>query len=147
MLETYLGSIPNLDEAKAAATVQMREKDVGAHEVQLRQNIKPLGVKFVQKSVQENVLLKMVEPKGTTVLSHPFDLSTMVEKDSPKSVVQDELREILEMQLMVRMLETRLVEVLRFKRGQVYSVSVSADFCQCRCRPTFCFQTDFFPTF
>lgn len=38
------------------------------------------------------------------------------------------MRELCLCSLVVRLLETRLIEVLRFQRGQVYGVSVSDDF-------------------
>merc|ERR1712110_189120 len=39
-----------------------------------------------------------------------------------------ELKDLFQLRILVRLLETRLIEVLRFKRGQVYGVSVGDDF-------------------
>merc|ERR1719188_251875 len=68
----------------------------------------------------------MVEPKGSTVMSYPIRLSAVTVAGSVESA-EAELKELSCLRLMVRMLETRLVEVLRFKRGQVYGVSVQDD--------------------
>eukprot|EP00435_Cladocopium_sp_Y103_P030315 s433_g7.t1 len=64
--------------------------------------------------------------KGSTVLSFPLQLSSSSSASSLEKCAE-ELKEIMQLQLLVRLLETRLVEVLRFQRGQVYSVAVGTD--------------------
>lgn len=123
MLETYLGSIPNRSEGPNAYA--LGSSDV-QREIAVRQAVKPLEIKFPLKIVREEVHLKMVDPKGSTLVVFPLQLSAVTQAGSVESA-EAELREIFRLRLLVRMLETRLIEVLRFKRGQVYSVSVADD--------------------
>lgn len=125
MLERYLGSIPNTPEGEKKYL--LRQEDVCRGEVDMRMAVVPLDVKFPAKSVRDDVKLKMVDPKGSTLLCFPVSLSTTIETTSSTEVVEAEVTEFFKLRLMVRMLETRLIEVLRFKRGQVYSVSASVD--------------------
>ncbi|CAE7216324.1 unnamed protein product, partial [Symbiodinium necroappetens] len=117
LLETYLGSIPN---GESGASSQRPE------DLQMRQAVTPLEIEFPAKSVREDVHLHMVEPKGSTVLCFPLQMVSVSEAESVEAC-SEELRELMRLQLLVRLLETRLVEVLRFQRGQVYSVSVGTD--------------------
>ncbi|CAE7019867.1 unnamed protein product, partial [Symbiodinium sp. CCMP2456] len=117
LLETYLGSIPN---GESGASSQRPE------DLQMRQAVTPLEIEFPATSVREDVHLHMVEPKGSTVLCFPLQMVSVSEAESAEAC-SEELRELMRLQLLVRLLETRLVEVLRFQRGQVYSVSVGTD--------------------
>ncbi|CAJ1328269.1 unnamed protein product [Effrenium voratum] len=113
LLETYLGCIPN------------KGTNERPDDLEMRQAVTPLDIKFPEKCVREDVHIRMVEPKGSTVLSFPLRLTAKSSED--QSACQEELRELMQLQLLVRLLETRLVEVLRFRRGQVYSVAVGTD--------------------
>lgn len=115
LLESYLGSIPN----------QGGENE-RVNDLTMREAVTPLDVHFPQKNLWEDVHLRMVEPKGSTVLSFPLQLSSSSSVSSLEKCAE-ELKEIMQLQLLVRLLETRLVEVLRFQRGQVYSVAVGTD--------------------
>ncbi|CAE7248228.1 unnamed protein product [Symbiodinium natans] len=117
LLETYLGSIPN---GEIGASSQRPE------DLEMRQAVTPLEIRFPEASVCEDVHLHMVEPKGSTVLCFPLQMVS-VSKAGSAEACSEELRELMRLQLLVRLLETRLVEVLRFQRGQVYSVSVGTD--------------------
>lgn len=115
LLETFLGSIPNQDGSNE------RKDDLA-----MREAVTPLDIHFPEKSVWDDVHLRMVEPKGSTVLCFPLQMSASSSSESLDKC-REELQELMQLQLLVRLLETRLVEVLRFKRGQVYSVSVGTD--------------------
>ncbi|CAE7542802.1 unnamed protein product, partial [Symbiodinium pilosum] len=117
LLETYLGSIPN---GELGASSQRPE------DLEMRQAVTPLEIEFPETSVREDVRLNMVEPKGSTVLCFPLHMASVASAASSEACA-GELRELMQLQLLVRLLETRLVEVLRFQRGQVYSVSVGTD--------------------
>ncbi|CAE7554886.1 unnamed protein product [Symbiodinium sp. CCMP2592] len=71
--------------------------------------------------------------QGSTVLCFPLQMVSAIWTGSlfhavavseAKSVeaCSEELRELMRLQLMVRLLETRLVEVLRFQRGQAWNL-------------------------
>jgi len=122
MLETYLGSIPNNATAGAFDGLSGVQREMA-----LREAVTPLDIKFPPKTVREDVRLHMIEPKGSTLVCFPAHLTAVTVAGSVESA-EAELRELFRLRLLVRMLETRLVEVLRFKRGQVYSVSVADDF-------------------
>merc|ERR1712232_544885 len=69
----------------------------------------------------------MGDPKGSTVICFPVRLQSVTEATSIASA-EAELKDLFQLRILVRLLETRLIEVLRFKRGQVYGVSVGDDF-------------------
>lgn len=118
VIDKYLGSIPNLDDGK----VQPERRS----ELAMREALTPLDITFPPKPVKEDVRLNMIDPKGTTVLCFPIRLRAVTQAGSLESA-EAELRELFHVRLLIRLLETRLIEVLRFKRGQVYSVSVGDD--------------------
>jgi len=118
LLEKYLGSIPNPDDGQGPP--------VRRSEVAVREALTPLNIEFPPKPVKEDVKLNMIDPKGTTVLVFPIQLRSITMPGSRESA-EAELRELFRLRLLIRLLEIRLIEVLRFKRGQVYSVSVADD--------------------
>jgi len=61
----------------------------------------------------------MIDPKGSTVVYFPIRLASVTEADNLASA-EAELRSVFMVTFLVRMLETRLIEVLRFQRGQVW---------------------------
>merc|ERR1712048_706393 len=93
----------------------------------MRQAVMPLDITFPAKPVREEVRINMVDPKGSTVIYFPIQLQNVTVEGKPESA-EAELRELFIVGYLVRMLETRLIEVLRFKRGQVYGASVGSDF-------------------
>jgi len=124
LIEKYLGSIPNPD-----ARLFPAGQDKRLSELEMRQALTPLSIQssFPKKSVREDVHLHMVDPKGSTVIYFPIQLAAVTEVGNLESAAA-ELRNIFVVTFVVRMLETRLIEVLRFKRGQVYGASVGSDF-------------------
>lgn len=118
LLEKYLGSIPNPDDGTGPPERRS--------ELAMREALTPLNIEFPPKPVKEDVKLNMIDPKGTTVLSFPVQLRAVTQPGSLETA-EAELRELFHLRLLIRLLETRLIEVLRFKRGQVYSVSVADD--------------------
>jgi len=123
LLEKYLGAIPNDDESGSVAATDFSRRQ---SELELREALAPLSVTFPAKPVREDVHLNMVEPKGSNVICFPIQLDAVTGGD-PESA-EAELRELNIVNLVVRMLETRLIEVLRFQHGQIYGVSVGTDF-------------------
>ncbi|CAK9024059.1 unnamed protein product [Durusdinium trenchii] len=71
LLETYLGSIPNRDGSNERCD-----------DLTMRESVKSLEIHFPTKSVQEDVHLRMVEPKGSTVLCFPLQMSSSSCADS-----------------------------------------------------------------
>ncbi|CAE8739418.1 unnamed protein product [Polarella glacialis] len=120
LLERYLGCIPNRTSSGEVLSNQRPD------ELAMRQAVTPMDIRFPDHAVRDEVHLQMVEPKGSTVLCFPVCLRVAATLGVPGSS-EDELRELLRLRLLVRLLETRLVEVLRFQRGQVYSVHVGDD--------------------
>eukprot|EP00929_Paragymnodinium_shiwhaense_P057052 TRINITY_DN28554_c0_g1_i1.p1 TRINITY_DN28554_c0_g1~~TRINITY_DN28554_c0_g1_i1.p1 ORF type:complete len:1131 (+),score=306.21 TRINITY_DN28554_c0_g1_i1:66-3458(+) len=123
LLDKYLGSIPNLDRTGSTETAMACER---RPELELRNAVTPLEISFPSRPVREEVRLKMIDPKGSTVLSFPIRLQHCTKLGDQKSA-EDELQDLFQLKLLVKLLETRLIEVLRFKRGQVYGVSVAED--------------------
>eukprot|EP00933_Yihiella_yeosuensis_P043015 TRINITY_DN37713_c0_g1_i2.p1 TRINITY_DN37713_c0_g1~~TRINITY_DN37713_c0_g1_i2.p1 ORF type:complete len:541 (+),score=87.52 TRINITY_DN37713_c0_g1_i2:3-1625(+) len=121
LLEQYLGCIPNADASQAEAVQNQRRSDL-----ELREAVTPLDIKFPNARIREDVHLNMVEPKGSTVVVFPLVVPTAVKLHDLDSA-RNELRDLLRLRMLVSLLETRLIEVLRFQRGQVYGVSVSDD--------------------
>lgn len=119
LIERYLGSIPNKERSGSALSID--------DELARREAVPAFDIKFPTKSVRDEVQIQMIEPKGSTVLCFPLVRTGTIKECSPATVESD-LREIFHVRLIVKLLETRLIEVLRFQRGQVYSVSVSDDF-------------------
>lgn len=120
MIHKYFGSMPN-GSASASASCERRS------ELEMREAVAPLSIPFPAKSVREDVHLTMTDPKGTNVIYFPIRLASVTEVSSLESA-EAELRSIFTVTLLVRMLETRLIEILRFQRGQVYGASVGTDF-------------------
>jgi len=117
LLHKYLGSIPNL-----CGNAQPERRS----EIAMRESVKPVDIHFPTKSVKEDVKLNMIDPKGSTVLCFPIQLTAVAEAGNAASA-RAELAELFRLRILVRMLETRLVEVLRFNKGQVYTVSCGDD--------------------
>eukprot|EP00930_Biecheleria_cincta_P028375 TRINITY_DN19804_c0_g1_i1.p1 TRINITY_DN19804_c0_g1~~TRINITY_DN19804_c0_g1_i1.p1 ORF type:complete len:1087 (+),score=250.00 TRINITY_DN19804_c0_g1_i1:127-3387(+) len=126
LLEKYLGCISNQVGNGSASDDPNRRPD----DLAMRQAVTALDVRFPQKSVRDDVHLRMIDPKGSTVMAFPLTLTAVSKVGDPASC-EEELRELMRLQLLIRMLETRLVEVLRFKRGQVYGVKVGSDSGMC----------------
>lgn len=124
LLEKYLGSIPNKAPPALPSSAPAPGQRLG--ELAAREAVTPLDLRFPSQSVREEVWLNMVDPKGSTALCFPVCLAAVTQAGSPESA-EAELRELFRLRLLVRLLETRLIEVLRFERGQVYSVSVADD--------------------
>jgi predicted Zn-dependent peptidase len=124
LLEKYFGTIPNKDDVGGSVPASIVER---RSELEMRQAVMPLEISFPAKPVREEVRLTMVDPKGSTVIFFPIQLKNVTLEGKPESA-EAELRELFVVGFLVRMLETRLIEVLRFKRGQVYGASVGSDF-------------------
>lgn len=124
LLEKYLGAIPNEDELGSAVATDITPRQ---DELELRKALAPLSVTFPASPVREDVHLKMVEPKGSNVICFPIQLDA-VTSDGDSESAEAELRDLFLVNLVVSMLETRLIEVLRFQHGQIYGVSVGTDF-------------------
>jgi hypothetical protein len=128
LLDTYLGSIPNVDrsgpQSSPAVALERTERQ---RDFEGRSAVTPLTVAFPERSVREVVHLEMIDPKGSTVICFPVELASIAEASSLQSA-EAELKDLFRLRILVRLLETRLIEVLRFKRGQVYGVSVGDDF-------------------
>jgi hypothetical protein len=123
LLDQNLGTIPNEDfKPGTVPPVAERRSDLA-----MREAVKPLAIPFPSRPVRDDVHLHMVDPKGSTVIYFPISLSAVAEAGNLSSV-EAELRSIFMVTFIVRMLETRLIEVLRFQRGQVYGASVGTDF-------------------
>mmetsp|Transcript_153092 Transcript_153092/g.266233 ORF Transcript_153092/g.266233 Transcript_153092/m.266233 type:complete len:655 (+) Transcript_153092:138-2102(+) len=123
LLEKYLGSIPN------DARIENPQAALGGRreDLEMRQAVPPVIVSFPEKPVREEVRLHMVDPKGSNIISFPISLSNAAQAGD-KASAQADLRDIFFLGFLVRMLTTRLIEVLRFKRGQVYGAQVMSDF-------------------
>jgi len=93
----------------------------------MRQELTALDVPFPMKSVREDVHIKMIDPKGSTAVYFPIELGNPTQLGSMESA-EAELRGAFNLAFVVQMLETRLIEKLRFERGQVYGASVGTDF-------------------
>lgn len=95
----YLGGIP-----RPAASVQQFQRD----------ELTPLPFKFPEGALREEVHRTMVEEQGSTQITFPIELG------GPN--VMEEIHWTF---LMCKLLETKIMQVLRFKHSQVYSVSVT----------------------
>lgn len=116
LLERYLGTVPN----------EERPGRLLGDRPVTREAVTRVDVPCVPHTLREKVRISMKEPKGTNVIAFPLQLATAVVDPGPTASA--ELRERFLLVLVGKMLETRLVEVLRFRRGQVYTVSVGEDF-------------------
>mmetsp|Transcript_89781 Transcript_89781/g.164518 ORF Transcript_89781/g.164518 Transcript_89781/m.164518 type:complete len:363 (+) Transcript_89781:3-1091(+) len=125
LLEKYLGTIPT--KRDAAANAASAERVVRRTETELRNGIAPLSVSFPAKPLRDEVRLKMVDARGVATIAFPISLDTIVLEGKPETAMA-ELQELSNTGFLEQLLQTRLVEVLRFQRGQVYSVSVTTDF-------------------
>lgn len=125
LLDRYLGAIPN-DTSKTGPAPSLWGSDLRLDDIKAREALNPIDINFPAASVRDEVKLKMMEPKGSTIIAFSIRLQSTVQAGDLASC-EAELRELFALSLLVNLLETRLVEVLRFKLGQVYSVSVSDD--------------------
>lgn len=123
LLNKYLGSIPNDQSTAGQAPAPPVER---RSELEMRNALTSVTVPFTSKSVREDVHIQMVDPKGSTVIYFPIRLSTVVQVGDQKSG-EAELSSFFVVDFLVRIVETKLIELLRFKRGQVYGASVSVD--------------------
>ncbi|GBG85044.1 hypothetical protein CBR_g39508 [Chara braunii] len=96
----YLGGIP-----KPSEPIPQYQRD----------ELQPLPFTFPQGVVREEVLKDMVEPQCSTQITFPVDLDG--------TNVTDEVHWT---GLVCRLLETKILQELRFEHGRVYTVSVSA---------------------
>jgi len=126
MLEKYLGAIPNDLQGTPGDAAGAPRPPPPRDELAAREAVTPVEVNFPTGNVREVVRLKMIDPKGSTLLVFPISLAGVTVAGSLESA-EAELRALFQLRLLVRLLETRLIEVLRFKRGQVYGVSVADD--------------------
>jgi len=127
LLEKYLGSIPNGDTSAPDASGSASIPDLRRGERESRDAVTPVDIPFPPGQVKEDVTLRMVEPKGSTVVCFPIQLHCVAVTGQPQST-EAQLHELFTLTMLIRMLETRLIEVLRFQRGKVYSVSARDDF-------------------
>jgi predicted Zn-dependent peptidase len=104
LIRRYLGGIPACAEP---APVTAKE-------------LTPLPFNFPKGSVHEEVRVAMTESINSTQLTFPVVLT--LDKDIGS------LAEVLWVSLAARLLESRLLNILRFKYGEVYSVQVGAFF-------------------
>mmetsp|Transcript_32292 Transcript_32292/g.73833 ORF Transcript_32292/g.73833 Transcript_32292/m.73833 type:complete len:1101 (-) Transcript_32292:28-3330(-) len=128
LLEQFLGSIPNEDRRLPnARSKSVKVGDASFDELKARENITPVNVLFPPQAKKENVYLKMVEPQGNTTICFPMNMGVTTSPSDP-STSPVEVAKLHQVHLAVRLLEMKLVQVLRFKLGKVYSVNVSEDF-------------------
>jgi len=123
MLEKYFGSIPNEGDVGGKPPVAVKRRS----EMEMRESLTPLSIPFPAKPVREDVHLTMIDPKGSTVIYFPIQLANVTEANNVASG-EAELRDIFMVTFLLRILEQRLIEALRFKRGQVYGAQVGTDF-------------------
>jgi predicted Zn-dependent peptidase len=104
LIEQYLGTLPEQSEPAPKK----------------RASLTPLPFSFPTRVVDEEVRVAMVEPNNATQITFPVQLTS-----------DDRVgchAEVHWVALATRLLESRLLNLLRFKYGEVYSVSVSAFF-------------------
>jgi len=128
LLELYLGSIPDSGGGEGHTPCDINDfAAIARREVQLRQAVTPLNVQWPKQSSRNHVRLKMMDPKGNNVIVFPVTLKSVGTTASMEEIEAD-LERFFMLRVIGRMLETRLIELLRFKRGQVYGVRVMDDF-------------------
>jgi len=125
LLEKFLASIPNED--RRPPSLRSNPLPDSYDDMKAREAVSAVNVVFPPGVVRENVYLRMVEPQGSTTICFPITLSVTSRLGSPESSAQEVL-ELHRVSLLVRLLEMKLTQVLRFQRGQVYNVSVGEDF-------------------
>merc|ERR1712187_1097552 len=97
-------------------------------ELEMRSSLTSVKIPFTAKSVRENVHIHMIDPKGRTVIYYPIRLASVTTAGKPSSG-ESELRETIMLDnFLGRMLETKLIELLRFKMGKVYGAQVAVEF-------------------
>mmetsp|Transcript_26988 Transcript_26988/g.69981 ORF Transcript_26988/g.69981 Transcript_26988/m.69981 type:complete len:1010 (+) Transcript_26988:157-3186(+) len=101
LLEKYLASIPR----------QATPKKISPREVT------PLPYSFPKGRVEEDVRVPMVSPITQTQITFPVDIERA-----------GAAREAVWISICCRLLESRLMQLMRFKFGEVYTVSVSPFF-------------------
>lgn len=100
----YLGAIPRAPEG-------------GSPAARSPQDVTPLPFGFPQQPVREDVKVPMIMEMTRTQITFP------VEIDRPHS-----REEAIWVAIVTKLVETKLMQLLRFKFGEVYTVSVSAFF-------------------
>ncbi|EKX39800.1 hypothetical protein GUITHDRAFT_143191 [Guillardia theta CCMP2712] len=112
LVEGYLASIPRLSQ----------EEDLGFSRVPRMPNdrdlLRPVSFEFPAGKVEEHMRMRMVDPLCYCQVTFPMFIECS----------GAELRETMLLAQAMQLLETRLIDRLRFQRGVVYNVLASADF-------------------
>ncbi|KAK9855149.1 hypothetical protein WJX84_012364 [Apatococcus fuscideae] len=104
LIETYLASIPQTDHPKP----------------RLPSSATPLPFSFPDAVVRENVRAKMVMPRTQSLITFPVEIL------NPGTT--EALQEMHWLAFTCQLLETKLLQLMRFKFGEVYTVSISPFF-------------------
>ncbi|CAI7742714.1 unnamed protein product [Closterium sp. NIES-53] len=103
LIKQYLGGIPV---PRPAAAMPRYERD----------SLTALPFNFPDSLIREEVRRVMVEAQGYTQITFPLNIPA-----SPKVV-----EETMWVGFLTKLLETRVMQLLRFKHGQIYTVSASS---------------------
>ncbi|GJP47352.1 hypothetical protein CLOM_g6553 [Closterium sp. NIES-68] len=103
LIQQYLGGIP----------VPPPDDAMPRYE---RDSLTPLPFKFPDTLIREEVRRVMVEAQGSTQITFPLDIHA-----GPKVV-----EETMWVGFLTKLLETRIMQLLRFKHGQIYTVAASS---------------------
>ena len=110
LIVQYLGTIPAADTPAVIAPSR----------------VKPLLFDFPTSPIRQEVRVIMPEPQAAAQLSWPLTIASSVAGNSDAhAVAAAMIGEMLSVRLACRVLETRLLKLLRFRYGDVYSVTVS----------------------
>jgi len=123
-----VGALPEDDEALMALIVQYLGTipAADAPPVLLPSHVTPLPFAFPKAPIRQEVRVVMPEPQAAAQLSWPLTLAAGEAGNGDAHAVGGAMmREMLCVRLACRVLETRLLKLLRFRFGDVYSVSVS----------------------
>mmetsp|Transcript_2475 Transcript_2475/g.5962 ORF Transcript_2475/g.5962 Transcript_2475/m.5962 type:complete len:1024 (+) Transcript_2475:179-3250(+) len=112
-LEKHLGSIPVLSEERRP-TLEGRLPKLPRK----RQDLTPLAFKFPAKAREEHIRMAMVDPLCCTKVTLPIRIPCG----------ERELQETFLVTHALQVLESRLVERMRFELGAIYNVSAAVDF-------------------
>mmetsp|Transcript_48705 Transcript_48705/g.115766 ORF Transcript_48705/g.115766 Transcript_48705/m.115766 type:complete len:1036 (+) Transcript_48705:39-3146(+) len=124
LLEQYVASIPRpmpsppSSVAAAAASPLATSTPSQPLLPTSRENLTPVEVAFPEERVEAQLYENMVDPLCCTQLTFPVRIE-------PGPL---EVKETLMVGHVVQLLETRLVERMRFEQGAIYNVSCQADF-------------------
>ena len=88
--------------------------------------VTPLPFAFPKSPIRQEVRVTMPEPQAAAQLSWPLTIASSVSSNGDaRAVSAVVMREMLTVRLACRILETRLLKLLRFRFGDVYSVTVN----------------------